>query len=138
MILISSKVYSKLVRARGRCSEDQWNRRPIVYLLGVDDKNIIREALLIGRTDSGCDEMPSLEPESLTKKYIAMAKKGLTPMGLARVAKNFHTGDAHWNGRSGSAIRRCGNFMLSLSKTQLVAERFESRAVSVEVGLTDK
>jgi hypothetical protein len=60
----------------------------ILYLLGKDKKGVITEAICIGDSmgENGCEFMPGIEAEELTKAYLELAKKKLIPCAFGHVA----------------------------------------------------
>jgi len=119
-IFLCSKVYNNLIKK----STEKKGWSPNIYLLGEDDKQIVREMTVIARIPGrGCDEMPSVGAKALIKGYLRLAKKKLVPVGLARI--NKHVGEGgHWYSSSGDAIYRKVGYILTVSRGVFLAEVF--------------
>jgi len=128
-IKISSKVYNALVSAPSSDSAGY----PLVYLLGEDNKKIIREMVQLYRKgdsfQGGCGQMPDIFGDAITEGYIVLAKQNLMPVGICRTRESFegYDGGGYWDdAASGSAIIQMG-LILSVAKHIIVAEAFVPR-----------
>ena len=150
-ILICSKVYNALIKK----AQQKRGWSPSVFMLGEDKKQIVREIVAVTKvTDSGCDEMPSINGESMNSAYFKLVKKKLTPVGLVRLSNDKFQYGGHWNGNSGSAIYRSVGYMLTVAQNIITGEVFvpqhpnfrdrsqnkyyDGRIKTLTVGLTDK
>jgi hypothetical protein len=82
--------------------------RAMLFVLTDNDKGILTAAHSLPSTGNGCSWMPGVKSSDLTQIYIALAKKNMTPSGLAVVQAQRNTIKAGWSGTQGSYIGRMG------------------------------
>lgn len=126
-IKLSSKVYNALVISPS--TDDQGY--PLLFLLGEDNKKIVREMVQIKReifNQGGCGQMPDVNAEELTQGYLALAKQNLMPVGICRTRDSFvdYDGAGHWCSDAGSAITHLG-LVLTVAERTVIAEVFVPR-----------
>lgn len=120
-VRLGSKVHSLLLKAAAHHPGRE--NHHYIYLLGKSKrKNIIQGAVLLKTNDNGCSYMPSVTAESLHKAYVSLIRKKLIPCGMARVSQDLPA-DADWVEDCGFAVAECGEFMLSIDTSHVIAHR---------------
>lgn len=103
-------------------------RHPTAYLIGRNKDWVVCDAVVV-KPDlgmGGCENMLSLETESLHLAYIAIAKKKLIPCGIARVGYAFIKGKTEGNrGLSLRQISLSSGFIISFGIDFIEVQRMK-------------
>jgi hypothetical protein len=94
-INITKKVYKKFLKTFDLLKiydayNPDYSQITKYLLLGINSKGVISDCIELKSMGGGCPQAPRIQTDEVTNAYIKLAKKDLTPAGLAKISKvNF-------------------------------------------------
>lgn len=112
-----------------QCERDKYDWSPNeLYMLGVNKQGIIMAAEFLDSEGAGCEYMPGITTAELTRAYIKLSKKNLTPIGYAVTVPWFQRGgDAIWDG-DGAQFIDTGMWVLEFSPKPIGIKSYNERS----------